>query len=343
MNKELQMSEISPAQSKKPRLGRGLGSLFGGNELETEPAPAVSRPTATESTPVASTPVMSRAPESVDETQRVWNLPIERITPNTQQPRQIFDNAHLAELTASIKASGILQPINVRRIDERNFELIAGERRWRAAQAAGLKTVPAIIRNATEEDALELAIVENVQRQDLNVIEEAEAYQLLMTRYQLTQQQVADRVGKDRATVANALRTIGLPEEVRSLIMQGSLSAGHAKVLLSLQEPQIQIELAKRTTQQGLSVRALERMVQQKKSELNNQGGHKDEDLSLGTGLKIDVSSRLVKALAEDLQKLLGTKVSIDYAQSKGKIAIHFYSDEQLNQLTEKLREAWQT
>lgn len=271
----------------------------------------------------------------VPDTARIWTIPVERLAPNTQQPRQVFEDEPLKELAASIREKGIMQPITARRLNEREFEIIAGERRWRAAQMAGLKEVPVILKEVSEQDSLELAILENIQRADLNPIEESEAYDHLMKTYGLTQAQVADRLGKERSSVANALRLMALPPEVKLMIGGGELSSGHAKVLLGLESMADQISLAKEVIREKLSVRALEKKVAEKKT--------------MGTGatvgtrpaMGLDVSSKLVEALAGELQKLIGTRVVIDYADRRGKLSVYFHSDEQLTEIVERMRRGW--
>ncbi|MBN8539234.1 MAG: ParB/RepB/Spo0J family partition protein [Deltaproteobacteria bacterium] len=360
------MSETTPINSNnskigKPRLGRGLGSLLSGvNTQETTGrqasgmehvdagnsvnSPGESAPVTTSnfqgnssttdqaSASSSETPVVAPV---VPETARIWNVAIEKIVANTQQPRQVFEGVALKELAASIKEKGILQPITARRKSETEFEIIAGERRWRAAQMAGLKEVPVILKNVTEQDSLEFAILENIQRADLNPVEEAEAYDHLMKAYGLTQAQVADRLGKERPTIANALRLLVLPPEVKLMIGGGELSAGHAKVLLGLESMSDQIDLAKEVVREKLSVRALERKVAEIKSKPTGSG------VKANVPMGLDVSSKLVEALAGELQKLIGTRVVIDYADRRGKLSVYFHSDEQLTEIVERMRRGW--
>ncbi len=331
------MSDTSnQSQNKnKARLGRGLGSLLGSG-MDLEEGLRQTAVSVTPSVPVV--PVVAVNPEpaqpKIDEQAQIWQIAIDRLAPNTQQPRQYFSPEALRDLTASIKEQGILQPIVARRKDERNFEIIAGERRWRAAQLAGFHEVPVILKKVDEQNSLELAIIENIQRQDLNILEEAEAYDKLMTDYSLTQQQVADKVGKERATVANALRLLILPHELKDMVRTSALSAGHAKAILAIDDHAEQIKIGKKVVAEKLSVRATEQLVAQAK--------RPSGVATAGSALNLDVSKRLVTGLAAELQKLIGTKVTIDYADAKGKLAIHFYSDEELNQITDKIRGAWQ-
>jgi ParB family chromosome partitioning protein len=340
------MSELAPISSKKARLGRGLGSLLGAaselstsndqqNSTQTPTLPAPQQPSVDSGLTQAQAKTLKDV-ATIDETTQIWQIPIDRLLPNTQQPRQHFAPEALKDLTASIKENGILQPITARRKGERSFEIIAGERRWRAAQAAGLHEVPVILKEVSEQASLELAIIENIQRADLNPMEEAEAYDRLMTDYDLTQQQVSEKVGKERATVANSLRFLALPAEAKALLRKGQISAGHAKIILSVPGTEQQIQLTKMIVSDKLSVRSAEQ------SALKLRSGTVTTTPLQKNSLNLDVSRRLVDGLSAELQKLLGTKVQIDYSHSKGKVSISFYSDEQLTQLVEKLRASCQ-
>lgn len=327
------MSDLSNENAnKKSRLGRGLGSLLGSNNdalnIAEMPGPAAKpQPMATQMN--NQMPAQSPAP-TISPEARIWQVAIEKMVPSEFQPRSHFEKEKLEELSSSIKQNGILQPIVARKLASGRFEIIAGERRWRAAQLAGLQEVPVILKNLEDQKTLEMAIIENVQREDLNAVEEAEAYQRLATEFKLTQQQVADKVGKDRATVANAMRLLVLPASVREMIVKSEISAGHAKVLLSLANPEKQIEIAKKIPVQKLSVRQLEKIVAQESAE---------KKAAATPSVESNVTQRLISGLAEELQKILGTKVSIDYLDSKGKISVHFYSDEELTQIVDRLKE----
>ncbi|MGE0764622.1 MAG: ParB/RepB/Spo0J family partition protein, partial [Bdellovibrionales bacterium] len=247
--------------------------------------------------------------------------------------RQVFAGEPLKELTLSIKEKGILQPIVARPLIDGQFEIIAGERRWRAAQAAGLHEVPVILRSTPDQEALELALIENIQRENLNPIEEAEAFNHLLQTYALTQQQLADKIGKDRATVANTLRLLGLAKPTRDMVATGQITMGHAKVLLAVVDQGQQKTLADRIVSKKWSVRELEKEVASLlKPKVSTVGA---------TALDGDVSQKFMVGLGEELQKVIGTKVSIDYDKGKGKIAIHFYSDDELNGIVERLRDSW--
>ncbi len=326
------MSEVQPSSKKPTRLGRGLGSLLGGADLDAPitPAPFSAAREVMTAVPVTDSSRLSPIAEEA----QIWTIPVDRLTPNTRQPRQIFSPDALRDLAASIKEKGILQPIVARRLNERQFEIIAGERRWRAAQAAGLHEVPVILKKVTDQDSLEFAIIENIQRENLNPIEEADAYEMLMREYGLTQQEVADKLGKERPTVANTLRLLALAPEVKALVRNNELSAGHAKVLLAVDSAESQIDVARQVVHEKLSVRATEKLVAKAKAARRAS--------ATGATLNLDVPQRLIEGLSTELQKLLGTKVTIDYTDSKGKLSIHFYSDDQLTQVVEKLRGAWE-
>ena len=336
------MSEINTeSQNKRKGLGRGLGSLLGGAQMTEEPA-TQTKETVTRA-PAAATqapaPVVKATPaptESMTSQDKVWTISIEKLKSGIYQPRKNFDKEALEELSRSIKEHGILQPIVVRPVGSGqlgNFEIVAGERRWRAAQQAGLHEVPVLIRNYSNQKTLELSLIENLQRADLNPIEEAEGYQRLQSEFKLTQEQIADRVGKERATVANALRLLRLSPETRVLVQAGQLSPGHAKVLLGLSDLGLQKKLALQAIEQGFSVRKLEQTI----AALSKPAS--TEDSSLGGSANNNVTQRLISGLSDELQKLLGTKVTIDYQNSKGKMSVYFYSDDELTNIVEKLRQ----
>lgn len=341
------MSDIyNEVQNKKARLGRGLGSLLGENStmraipaasippVQVSPAPAVTTPPyssapAPVKTSIAAptAPAVPSAPvEEVPAANRIWKVGIDKLQPSTVQPRRTFEKSKLEELAQSIKSSGILQPILTRRRVDGKFEIIAGERRWRAAQLAGLHEIPVLVREFDELTALEVALIENIQREDLNPIEEAEAYFRLSAEFRLTQAQVADKVGKDRATVANSIRLLQLEPSIKEMLGQGKISTGHAKVLLTVPGVEEQRKLAERVISETLTVRQLEKAIRA----LNKP---EDESSALPA-----ITSTLVQNLAEEVQKSLGTKVAIDYHNGKGKILIHFYSDDELTSITEKMR-----
>lgn len=254
--------------------------------------------------------------------EEVLYLDIDRVMPGTQQPRKFFNEHSLQELSASIKEKGVLQPVIVSRTGDGTFNLIAGERRWRAAILAGLKKIPALIKNVASKDSLEIALIENIQREDLNPIETAEAFQRLVKDFRLTQDELADKVGKERATVANYMRLLKLPDEVKNLIYTGSLTMGHARALLSIEGKNNQLQSARKIVRHGLSVREAELLARRLS---------KPEK-------KKEVRDPQITSLQEKLIKRLGTKVRIVHKGKKGgRIEIEYYSLEELDRLLETL------
>jgi ParB family chromosome partitioning protein len=272
-------------------------------------------------------PARSPRKEAESPGESLLRIDIDKILPNRSQPREQFDQETLDQLASSLKSQGVLQPVIVRPLGDGEYELIAGERRWRAAQIAGLLKIPAIIREAEEENLLELALIENLQREGLNPLEEAAAYQTLIDKFRLTQQEVADRVGKQRTTVANALRLLNLPPEVREEIRAGRLSAGHARALLSLANANAQAELARQIVREGLSVRTIEKLVARAVAAT-------DKKRADAAPAERDPN---VVAAEEDLQRALGTKVRIVTARKGGRIELHFFSNEELERVYQLL------
>lgn len=281
--------------TKRPALGKGLGALFPDIEKEDRKS--------------------------------FFLCGIEEISPSRYQPRKGFDGAKLDELAASIKEKGIIEPLIVRK-GESGYELIVGERRWRAAQRAGIKEVPVIVREASTGEALELALIENLQREDLNPLEEAEAYKRLMEEFHHTQEELAKRIGKDRTTVANAVRLLKLPEEIKASLSDESITSGHARALLGLDTPGEQKAACKEIIKRGLSVRETERLV--KKITLRKSS----PDTGLRPSREEDL---LIRNLEETLRRFLGTQVRIPKKGQKGKIEIEFYSDEDLERIIERI------
>jgi ParB family chromosome partitioning protein len=247
----------------------------------------------------------------------VQRIRIENIVPNRYQPRHTFPQDELAELTASIKESGVLQPIIVRRKGDGVYELISGERRWRASKEAGLETIPVVIRNCSDQEALLLALVENLQREDLNPMETARAYSRMTTEFGLTQEAIALKVGRDRSSVANCVRLIHLPSEVQELVEGGTLTTGHAKALLSLPSAEEQLRIGKMVAAATLSVRETEKLVEL--SIVRKKRQPKSPTSSPWT----DLEARL--------QKRLGTKVTIHPHKQGGKVVIHYFSPDELD------------
>lgn len=262
-------------------------------------------------------------PAPMPELPEVQHLRIDAIVPNRFQPRQVFSPQELAELSASLKQSGLLQPILVRRKGDGIYELISGERRWRAAKEAGLETVQAVIRNCGDEESIVFSLVENLQREDLNPMEVARAYNRMMKEFNLTQDTIALKVGCERSSIANAVRLLHLPVEVQQLVETEQLSAGHAKVILGLAAPADQLRVAQQVVAQGLSVRDTEKVVD---SALLGKKRRPKESIHT---VYSDVEARL--------QKRLGTKVTIHPGRRGGKVVIHYYSPAELEGILESL------
>jgi ParB family chromosome partitioning protein len=302
----------------KPALGRGLGALLGGNPPLTQPATAPSLQ-----------PVVAAAP-APDNRERVQRVPLDRIRPCPLQPRKDFSDEALRELADSIREQGIVQPLIVR---ERGgfFELIAGERRWRAAQLLNLPEVPIITREADDRAVLELALIENLQRENLNAVEEAHGYAQLAGQFQLTQEDIAAKVGKSRAAVANALRLLKLPAIVQKYLRDGRLSVGHAKVILGLADEKQQQLAAERVIKEGLNVRQTEGLV----AKLQTRGSRK-------TATKLEMVAAPagdphVADLEAKLREVFATKVQLHYTQGKGSVEISFFSEEELERILQIL------
>jgi ParB family chromosome partitioning protein len=262
-------------------------------------------------------------PASISELSEVQNLKVNAIVPNRYQPRQMFSPEELAELTASLKQSGLLQPILVRRKGDGIYELISGERRWRAAKEAGLDTIQAVIRNCGDEESVVLALIENIQRADLNPMEMAKTYHRMMNEFGLTQDTIAQRVDCERSSVANIVRLINLPLEIQQLIETNQISMGHAKVILGLHEQSEQLRVAKLVVSKSLSVRETEKLIES--ASVARKRGTKELQRTPWS----DVEERL--------QKRLGTKVIIQKGKRGGKIVIHYFSPPELDGILETL------
>jgi ParB family chromosome partitioning protein len=305
----------------KPALGRGLGALLSGSPPITTPVPAAAASVAA--------PVAAPAPLP-DPHDRVQRVPLNRIRASAMQPRKEFSAEALKELADSIREQGIVQPLIVR---ERNgfFELIAGERRFRAAQLLNLPEVPIITREADDRSVLELALIENLQRENLNALEEALGYAQLAEQFQLTQEQIATKVGKSRAAVANATRLLKLPGTVQNFLRDGRLSVGHAKVILGLNDHQLQSLAAERVIKEGLNVRQAEGLI----AKLQSRGTRAPGDTTKVRAI-VPVDSNIGR-LEEKMREKFGTKVHLKYAQGKGALEITFFSDDQLQHILEML------
>jgi len=255
-------------------------------------------------------------PEKGDE---VIKLDIAKIVPNVHQPRKIFRDEALQELARSIKEKGVLQPIIVSRAGDGTFRLIAGERRWRASQLAGLKKIPALVKDVSSQDSIEIALIENIQREELNPIETAEAFERLMKEFSLTQETLSERVGKERATIANYVRLLKLPDEIKAYVNAGSITMGHAKALLSIEAKHKQIEAAKTIINLGMSVRAAEALCK--------KIAHPPANPKKAARMPevVELEHKLVRAL--------GTKVKIHHKGKKGSVEIEYYSLDELDRL----------
>jgi ParB family chromosome partitioning protein len=292
---------VTIAEKRRPALGRGMAAL-----LSNAPPPP------------------SAVPAPAIPGRSLLLLPVEAIERNPNQPRKRFEEAKLEELAASIREHGVVEPILVRK-DGARYRILAGERRWRAAQRAGLKEVPAVLREASEREAFELALVENLQRADLNAIEEAEAYEVLLESHGLTQERLAERVGKERSTVANALRLLKLPEDVRDLVRGGELDMGHARALLGLEDTEAIRKLAQRAVREGLSVRATEGLVR-----LATMKGRKKATPQGETPA--------IRALATRLQRRLGARVRVvPKSGVSGRLEVEYTSLDELDGILAKI------
>jgi ParB family transcriptional regulator, chromosome partitioning protein len=289
---------MNKPDNPRKALGKGLGAL-----LPTRP-------------PVAPPTPPPAPPEETPQT-----LPVDLIDPNPLQPRRMFQNERLAELAQSIRANGIVQPLVVRRMGDR-YQLVAGERRWRAAKLAEVRDVPVVIREIPDERLLEISLIENIQREELNPMETAHAFQRLTDELQLSPEQIGLRTGKDRSTVTNFMRLLQLPEDLQQLVAEKRLSAGHARCLLALPTVALQREVAEKAVAQGWSVRQTERTTQ--KMMADRQPKRVDE-------VQVDPN---VKAAIQEMERVLGTKVRIlEKAKKGGKIEIEYYSPDDLNRI----------
>jgi ParB family chromosome partitioning protein len=295
------------------RLGRGLGALITSSAAAPKAAPAA-------------TPAPAAAPApSNDGLPGYREVPVHQVEPNPYQPRKEFSDEALSELVESIRAEGLLQPIVVRAVGDK-FQLIAGERRWRAFQQLKVKTIPARVMTSTDASSASLALIENLQRADLNPLEEAHGYASLIRDFDLTQDAAAQRVGKGRATVANSLRLLGLDAELQGYVGKGLLSVGHAKVLLGVENVPERLVLARRALEQGLSVRALEELLR------GNKGG--------GPGKKRRMPGATAAALTDIEKRLtshLGARTTLKHSPKRGRIIIEYQGNEDLSRVLEKI------
>jgi ParB family chromosome partitioning protein len=288
--------------TQRKRLGKGLGALLGESAVEA-----------------------ARRPGSEGE-----RVEVERIVPNRHQPRARFDDEGIAELAASIAQMGVLQPLLVTPLEDGRYMLISGERRLRAARRAGLPTVPVVVRDVEDRELLELALVENLQREDLDPIEEATGYRELVDAFEMTQAEVAERVGRSRPAVGNAIRLLDLPEEVQGLVRGGALSAGHGRALLGLADRRSITPLAKKVVRDGLAVRQVERLVKRENR------GPKAQAPKVGRPAPDELERRRIE---EDLQRSLGTRVRLRADRSgKGRLEVDFFSFDDLERIVQRLK-----
>ncbi len=302
------------AAKKSGGLGRGLDALFEDTLLTQEVS-------------VADEPQKNAgktlSPDAIN------YIEINDIMPNRTQPRRFFDDDKISELADSIREHGMIQPVVVRPASGDGFEIVAGERRWRAARKADLRVIPCIIREISDRENMLLALIENMQREDLNPIEEASAFREMMGRYELTQAEVSKSVGKSRPYITNALRLLKLPERVQQFVIDGTLSSGHARAIAGVEDETLQISLAELAKDGGLSVRALEQMISEAAEEADKPSDKES--------VRQKKNSEII-AIEEELKKVLGTKVKLPNSTKKGKIEISFFSREELERLIDLLR-----
>ena len=301
------------AANKKARLGRGLGALLGD----------VKRTAATVDTSAADAPSRENLEPPPLQQSALSSIPIEQLQRGRYQPRLNMDQAALEELASSIRRQGVIQPLLVRPLNSGGYEIVAGERRWRGAQLAGLSSVPAVVRDMPDQTAMAVALIENIQRQDLNAIEEAQGLARLLDEFGLTHQEAAEAVGRSRTAVSNLLRLLRLPPEVRSMVEQGTIDMGHARALLALSGPQ-QLQAARQIVAAGLSVRSAEQLIRRLQktgdSRLDNQGKSPD-----------------IAQLEDRLSKKIGARVSIEHGAKKGRLIIQYHSLDELDGILKRI------
>ena len=293
------------AAPKKKGLGNGLDALFANTEINTKEI-SVEKPA-----------------ENVDN--GISYININDIKPNESQPRKTFDDEKIGELADSIQEHGLIQPIVLRK-SGKGYEIVAGERRWRACRKAGLKEIPCIVKELTDEENMLLAIIENMQREDLNPVEEAEGLNQMIVTYGLTQAEVSKSVGKSRPYITNALRLLKLPEDIREMLSEGQLTTGHARAIAGISSKEKQLKIAEKVVKEGMSVRELEKLIKEDGAPAKKPAKRRAE------------KNADVKRVEEDLKTVLGTKVNLAQSGKKGKIEIEYYSREELERLIELLK-----
>jgi ParB family chromosome partitioning protein len=310
--------------TSKNRLGRGLGSIISGG-TSTKPATTAKSTTPTSKANASKPSAKADASIPAGEYREV---PINKIDPNPYQPRRDMDPDRVKELAESIRSEGLLQPIVVRPGSGSRFQLVAGERRWRACQSLGMTTIPVRVMDAGDASSAVIALIENLQREGLNPVDESLGYASLMRDFDLTQEEVAQRVGKGRATVANALRLLQLDRETQGYLAKGLLSAGHAKVLLGLEDESHRTLLARRIIEQGASVREAEKLVRKIKGEQSNNRNRSSRP---------EAELQVVEKIARQLSTHFNTSVSLKHSPKKGRITIEYYGNEDLQRILERL------
>ncbi|MCI7380293.1 MAG: ParB/RepB/Spo0J family partition protein [Hungatella hathewayi] len=306
--------------AKRTGLGKGLGAIFGDEVMES----AAEEQEAKHQAKSKSAQEQEKKEEENDIGKELM-VKVTAIEPNREQPRKDFNEEAMEELAESMKVYGVLQPLLVQKKGD-YYEIIAGERRWRAAKLAGLKEVPVVIREYTKQQTMEIALIENVQREDLNPIEEAKAYQRLIQEFELKQEEIAARVGKNRVTITNSMRLLKLDERVQDLLIQNQITGGHARALLSVEDGQLQYELSGKIIAENLSVRETEKLVKSL-SKKKNPKEKKVEDESL---------TLIFRDLEERMKSAMGTKVSINRKdKNKGRVEIEYYSESELERIVE--------
>lgn len=306
--------------AKRTGLGKGLGAIFGDEVMESAAEEQEAKHQAKEK----NAQKMEKK-EDDSETGKELMVKVTSIEPNRNQPRKDFNEEAMQELADSMKQYGVLQPLLVQKKGD-FYEIIAGERRWRAAKLAGLKEVPVVIREYTKQQTMEIALIENVQREDLNPIEEAKAYQRLIQEFDLKQEEIAVRVGKSRVTITNSMRLLKLDSRVQEMLIQNQISGGHARALLAVEDGELQYTLASKIAAENLSVREIEKLVKSlsKKKEPKEK---KSEDESLAL---------IFRDLEERMKSIMGTKVSINRKdKNKGRVEIEYYSESELERIVE--------
>ena len=309
--------------AKRTGLGKGLGAIFGDEVMESAAEEQEAKHQAKSK--------KAQEPEKKEEDSDIGKelmVKVTSIEPNREQPRKDFNEEAMGELAESMKVYGVLQPLLVQKKGD-YYEIIAGERRWRAAKLAGLKEVPVVIREYTKQQTMEIALIENVQREDLNPIEEAKAYQRLIQEFELKQEEIAARVGKSRVTITNSMRLLKLDERVQEMLIQNQITGGHARALLTVEDGELQYKLAGKIIAENLSVREIEKIVKSLSKKKNpKEKNVEDESLAL-----------IFRDLEERMKSAMGTKVSINRKdKNKGRVEIEYYSESELERIVELIR-----